>query len=73
MKRLSKINAAEEGESKLLDTLDALKDDFEYLIAGLEKLDRSGAESSNNGLIIAEQLQGALQDFINQIADEVVE
>lgn len=73
MKRLSKVNAAEEGESKLLDTLDAIKDDFEYLIAGLEKLDRSGAESSNNGLIIAEQLQASLQDVINKIADEVVE
>ena len=73
MKKLNRILAAEEGDSKLADVITDLKDDFEYIISGLEKLDRSGAESSNNGLIIAEQLQSSLQDVINDIAEGVTE
>lgn len=74
MKRFMKpVTAADEGNSKLLETLDAVKEDFDYIISGLEKLDRSGAEASNQGLIIAEGLQGTLQDVISQIADSVAE
>ena len=74
MKRIRKpVTAADEGNSKLLETLDAVKEDFDYIISGLEKLDRSGAEASNQGLIIAEGLQSTLQDVISQIADSVAE
>lgn len=73
MKRLNRISAAEEGDSKLQDTIAALKDDFDYVTSGLDKLDRSGAEASNEGLIIAEGLQSTLQDVISQIADKVTE
>jgi len=71
MKRLNYISSAENDNSKLAEMLDSLKDDFEYIIAGLEKLDRSGAEASNEGLIIAERFQGNMQDIISEISDSI--
>ena len=67
------IKAAEGDDSKLVLALDGLKADFDYIISGLEMLDRSGAEAANNGLIIAEGLQATLQDVIGQIADNTAE
>lgn len=73
MKRLkSTINAAEtSGDSKLVEAIDGLKEDFDYIISGLEKLDRTGAQESNDGLIIAESIQDSLQDAISKIADKL--
>ena len=70
MKRLSRITSAEE-DSKLQDTISDLKDDFDYIISGLDKLDRSGAEASNDGLIIAEKLRDTFQEVISNIAEGV--
>lgn len=72
MKRLNRIMSAEE-DSKLLDTVDDLKSDFDYIVSGLEKLDRSGAEAQNNGLIIAENLRDTFQNVIANIADDVTD
>lgn len=69
MKRLNKITSAAEDDSKLVVAMDDLKDDFDFIISGLEKLDRSGAEESNNGLVIAERLQSVFQDVISEIGD----
>lgn len=73
MKKIRRyISAANSSDdSKLMLAIDALKDDFDYIIAGLEKLDRSGAESSNQGLIIAERLQDQFQAVIAEIGDNV--
>lgn len=73
MKRIRrKVTAADEsGASKLQDMIDRIQDDFEYIIAGLEKLDRTSASESNDGLIIAEGLNASLQDVIAQIAEKV--
>lgn len=71
MKRLSRINAAAEDASKLQEAISDLKDDFDYILSGLDKLDRSGAEASNEGLIIAENLQSDFQDTISKIADNI--
>ena len=68
---MKQISAASEGDSKLAAALDAISDDFDYIISGLEKLDRSGAEASNNGLIIAERLNDALQAAIEGIAENL--
>lgn len=70
MKRLSRITSAED-DSKLQDTMSDLKDDFDYILSGLDKLDRSGAEAQNNGLIIAENLRDAFQDVISKIANDI--
>lgn len=73
MKKLrTTIKAADDGgNSKLLEAIDALKEDFDYIISGLEKLDRTGASESNEGLIIAENIQDNLQDAISQIASKI--
>lgn len=70
MKRLSRITSAED-DSKLQDTMSDLKDDFDYILSGLDKLDRSGAEAQNNGLIIAENLRDTFQDVISKIANDI--
>ena len=64
----SYVKAAED-DSKLVQTIDKLEDDFDYIVASLEKLDRSGAEASNKGLVIAEKLLDTFQQAISQIAD----
>lgn len=71
MKRLNKITSAEGDDSKLVIAIDDLKDDFDFIVSGLEKLDRSGAEDSNNGLVIAERLQSVFQDVISEIGDSL--
>ena len=65
-----RITSADE-PSKLQDTIAQLKDDFDYLLEGLDYLDRSGAEASNNGLIIAEGLLENLHNVIDSISQEV--
>lgn len=73
MKRLRHVTAADEnpGSEKLMDTIDALKDDFDFIVSGLEKLDRTGASESNDALIIAESLGDSLQNTISQISDKI--
>lgn len=76
MKRMirssSAIRAAEDTTDDRLDTaLSDLKDDFDYIISGLEKLGRAGANSTNDALAIAETLSNNIQDTIDQIASVV--
>lgn len=71
MKR--KIVAAEAADNGLDEALDNLKADFDYILSGLEKLGRSGANASNDALAIAETISNALTDFTSQIASAVSE
>lgn len=72
MKRLRKVTAAEDsGNSKLRESIDSLKEDFDFIISGLEKLDRTGASESNDGLIIAEGLADTFQSIVSEIADKL--
>ena len=68
----SLITAAAETESKLQDTISNLKDDFDYLISGLEKLERAGAGPANDALIIAEQFADELNTVVSEIANKLV-
>ena len=61
--------AKDDNVSELMSTLDALNDDFDYIVASLEKLDRSGSELSAKGNVIAQELLTTFQDTIGQIAD----
>ena len=74
MKRYRKsIQAAEEpaGSEKLDNAIGMLKDDFDFICSGLEKLGRDGAEAGNNALIIAERLSSSLQDIISEISSSI--
>ncbi len=71
MKR--RIFSASDSENDRLDEfLDVLKSDFDYIVEGLDKLGRSGVNSGNDALAIAESLQSSLQDTINEIAQKVI-
>ena len=71
MKR--RIFSASDSENDRLDEfLDVLKSDFDYILEGLDKLGRSGVNSGNDALAIAESLQSSLQDTINEIAQKVI-
>ena len=71
MKR--RIFSASDSENDRLDEfLDVLKSDFDYILEGLDKLGRSGVNSGNDALAIAERLQSNLQATINEIAQKVI-
>jgi len=64
------IRAAEEKEdTRLADIIDQLEDDFDYIIGGLEKLDRDGGESRQSGIQVAMEIGNQLNSITSQIAD----
>lgn len=72
MKRLLRsVNSATEISDTLKDMLDTIKDDFDYLISGIEKLGRSGSAMSKEAEIIAETLASDIQDSINEVATRI--
>lgn len=75
MKRINRrITAAADDMNEQLEAqLDTLKDDFDYIIDGLERLGRTSANSSNDARAIAETLQNSLNNCITSIADKVGE
>ena len=79
MKRLirncntSDIMSAEDVSDSLKDKLDTIKDDFDYLMSGIEKLGRSGANMSKEAEIIAENLASGIQDRIAEVAAQIQE
>lgn len=73
MKKVRRITAATEEASKLDMIMDAMEEDFDYFIDGLRKLDRTDATASNQGLVIAEAFNKALQTALDSIADAITE
>lgn len=71
--RLNNINAADDISDTLKDKLDTIKDDFDYLMSGIEKLGRSGSNMSKEAEIIAENLSSDIQDSINEVAARIQE
>ena len=68
------ITAAEDKDTNGLDdALSNLKDDFDYVMSGLEKLGRSGANASQNALAIVENLSNDLARYMSDIADTISE
>lgn len=79
MKRLirscnnSDIMSSEEISDSLKEKIDTINDDFDYLMSGIEKLGRSGANMSKEAEIIVENLSSAIQDSINDVAAQIQE
>lgn len=64
------INAAtDDSEDPLEDAMRDLKDDFDFLIQGLEKLQRSGGEDYNTGVEIARSFSSNIQNTIASISE----
>ena len=53
---------------KLNDSIGRLKDDFDYILSGLEYMGRQGANGSNEALMIVENLNAEFAQFIEEIA-----
>lgn len=62
-----KIIAAED-TNPLDDIIDSVKSDFDYIIDGLDTLNRRGAESSKQAMSIASDISANLEQHITAIA-----
>lgn len=67
------IRAAAETDDTFDSQLSELKEDFDYILSGLEKLGRSGANATNAGKAIAENIQSSFTQFIDQIGNSISE
>jgi hypothetical protein len=65
------IKAAEE-PSALEESLDGLKDDFNYIMDGLDKLSRTGDDSAKAALSIALSLSDAIENHIEQVSSQIL-
>lgn len=63
------IQAADNGDDAFQEAQRNLKDDFDFILSGLDKLDRSSAEDSRMALEIAENLSANMQGIISDISD----
>ncbi|MCD8211655.1 MAG: hypothetical protein LUC17_01335 [Oscillospiraceae bacterium] len=70
----TKIESASKIENeKLADAVNTLTEDFDYMISGIEKLSRSGAQAGNDAMDIVENISNAVNEAIVQIAGSVKE
>lgn len=69
---LGPITAADAAEDALKETMDTLNDDFDYILSGIENLNRAGGDSAKNAMSIASELSVTLNDYINRIAASTV-
>lgn len=68
MKRLLRsVNSATEISDAMKDKMDDIKEDYDYVIAGVEKLVRIGKSSEANDVLSI--LDNALQKCISSISD----
>ena len=58
--------AVEEKDTRLDDALSILKDDFDYCIAGMEKLGADG--KIEDALSVTDELNNGINNIINKIA-----
>lgn len=58
-------------EEIIQERIDALDDDFDYIISGVEKLSRMGGSNADAAVSILGQLSESLQGFIGQVADNM--
>lgn len=74
-KSFKKITAADEGrpaiQEAVEEAMDNLSEDFEYALAGLEKLYRDG--DYQQALAIIDSISSAVNDAIAQIGDNIGE
>lgn len=67
------IRAASDSESPLKTNMDELEADFDYIMDGLEKLSRMGADKEKEALSVSLELSGMLTDINNQISNLIIE
>lgn len=66
-----RIYAAEGEDSQVSDMISDLKDDFDFILSGLERLERQGANGKNDAMMIGENLNLSLQQHVNDLASKL--
>lgn len=66
------IRASSESDSQLKTNVDELKADFDYIIDGLEKLSRMGADKEKEALSVSLELSGMLGDINEHISNLMI-
>lgn len=62
---------AAENDSAFDDIIDNIKADFEYIVDGLETLNRRGADSVKQAMAIATSISSDLEQHITAVADSI--
>lgn len=62
---------AAENESAFDDIVSNIKDDFDYIVEGLETLNRRGTDSSKQAMSIAATISSDLEGYIANIAESI--
>lgn len=62
---------AAENESAFDDIVSNIKDDFDYIVEGLETLNRRGTDSAKQAMSIAATISSDLEGFIANIAESI--
>lgn len=66
------IRASSESDSQLKTNVDELKADFDYIIDGLDKLSRMGADKEKEALSVSLELSGMLGDINEHISNLMI-
>lgn len=59
------------GSDALESAINDLEEDFAYIVAGLEKLGRSGPNAVNDALAVAENIKNSLEEYTSSIASKI--
>ena len=62
---------AAENESAFDDIVSNIKDDFDYIVEGLETLNRRGTDSAKQAMSIAATISSDLEGYIANIAESI--
>lgn len=65
------VFAAEGEDTQVSDMISELKEDFEFVLSSLERLERQGANGKNDALMIGENVNMSLQQHIDEIANKL--
>lgn len=60
-----------ENESAFDDIVSNIKDDFDYIVEGLETLNRRGTDSAKQAMSIAATISSDLEGYIANIAESI--
>lgn len=71
MKRYIRSAAETAVEDRLADAISDLKDDFDYIMDGLDKLSRSGGPGVQEALAKVQAINESFQSIISTINDSV--
>lgn len=66
-----RVYAAEDKDSQVSDMISDLKDDFDFILSGLDRLDRQGANGRNDAMMLGENLSSSLEQHINELSSRL--